>query len=315
MVNIGASGVLVNQHNQVLLIQRDDTRTWSPPSGALEVGELPDAGVAREVREETGLIVMPVRLVAVYYIPFPDQPILGFLFRCIQRGGQIETSEESPQVGFFKSNDLPRATASFHRTRLDVAFTHQALAPIWYIQPLGWREKLLKQWLNSVVYPLKDWRRKRQGKSPYQPPQPWLTSAFTVIRDEAGAVLWVQRTDQDVWNLPGGRSVERETPWETAVRETREETGLTVTLDALRSVYVYNDQTKMVFVFTATVQSGTLTTGAEAAAFQYIEPGQEPSNSVAQHVERVADAVSEVEITQFKHQDGPELILKSEIGD
>lgn len=313
MVNIGASGVIVNQYNQVLLIQRDDTRTWAPPSGALEPGELPDAAAAREVREETGLIVKPVRLVGVHYVPFEPTPLLGFTFRCIQRGGEIAASEESPQVAFFQSDQLPRAISDFHKSRLVKAFKHDTLTPMWYVQSIGLRTRLFKMGLERFIYPYKAWRRRHSGKPAYVPPRPWQTAAFTVIRDEQGSVLWVRRTDQDAWNLPGGRSDEKEPPWETAVRETREETGLTVSLNALTGIYVYEGQNNMVFVFTATVQSGALTQGAEAAGFRYIQPGEEPPDAVFQHIERVSDAVAATELTQFKHQPGPKLLLKREM--
>ena len=59
------SGIVTNQYGHVLLIQRDDSLTWAPPGGILEHGELPTEGVVREVREETGLMVTPVRLVAL----------------------------------------------------------------------------------------------------------------------------------------------------------------------------------------------------------------------------------------------------------
>jgi 8-oxo-dGTP pyrophosphatase MutT (NUDIX family) len=49
--------------------------------------------------------------------------------------------------------------------------------------------------------------------------------AFAVILDEAGDVLLCHRRDLDVWNLPGGRVEQGESPWQAAVRETREEVG------------------------------------------------------------------------------------------
>ncbi|MEM7336677.1 MAG: NUDIX hydrolase, partial [Chloroflexota bacterium] len=293
MYGIGTSGVLVNQFNQVLLIQRDDTRTWAPPGGSLDPNELPTDGVAREVKEETGILVMPVRLTAVHYIPFKPRPLIGFTFRCIQRGGELTTSEESPQVGYFKPDEFPKAMADFHQKRLSHTLAHQSPQADWYTHPLSWQNRITRFLLMRVVYPLKDWQRKRQGRPLYVAPPAWETSAFTVIQNEQGHVLWVKRTDQDVWNLPGGRAENNESPWETAVRETQEETGLMVELTNLAGVYIYpSDPPHMAFVFKATVQSGTLTQSQESSAFEFIQNGAEPLNSVAQHIERVQDALS-----------------------
>ena len=54
---VGTNGIVVDNQNRVLLILRDDTRTWAIPGGALDPGELPTNGVTREVKEETGLDV------------------------------------------------------------------------------------------------------------------------------------------------------------------------------------------------------------------------------------------------------------------
>lgn len=60
-------GALVfNDRGDILLQQRGDTKQWSIPAGALDPVETPADGVLREVWEETGLLVMPERLVGVY---------------------------------------------------------------------------------------------------------------------------------------------------------------------------------------------------------------------------------------------------------
>ena len=95
-----ADAIVTNQFNQALFIRRNDSRTWAPPGGSLENGELPTAALGREVEEETGLKVMPVRLVGLYYRPEKPDGLLVFVFRCIQRGGQLKTSAESRQGAF-----------------------------------------------------------------------------------------------------------------------------------------------------------------------------------------------------------------------
>jgi 8-oxo-dGTP diphosphatase len=59
-------GAVVVEEGRVLLVRRGREPLkgqWSLPGGLLEVGESLTAGVAREVLEETGLIVEPVELV------------------------------------------------------------------------------------------------------------------------------------------------------------------------------------------------------------------------------------------------------------
>ena len=97
-MKISTMGFVFNEFSQILLIQRNDTHTWAPPGGSLDAGELPTAGVIREVREETGLRVWPVRLVGLYYVPGGAEDTLMFAFRCLPQGGELQTSAESPQA-------------------------------------------------------------------------------------------------------------------------------------------------------------------------------------------------------------------------
>ncbi|MCA9995799.1 MAG: NUDIX domain-containing protein [Anaerolineales bacterium] len=301
-MKIGTSGVLVNGLGYVLLMQRDDTRTFAAPGGGLERGELPTDGIVREIQEETGVLAMPVRLVAVTYWRQPPNGHLFLIFRCLQRGGEPQRTDEAISVGYYPTNTLPRLMARMHRERLEVALNHQGEGPTWLEHQTGWKERLGWAAMQRIIYPIKNWQLRREGLEPPTPAPGWQTGAFVVIRNELGQVLWVKRTDKDVWNLPGGGSEEMETPWETAVREAHEETGLTVKLDKLAVINVYHGEAGMVFTFTAHPTGGTLTTGPEAADFAYFTPGAEPTNSMPQHVERVADALNGGE-TAFRLQE------------
>ncbi|MFJ7209664.1 NUDIX domain-containing protein [Streptomyces sp. NPDC098789] len=55
----------MDERRQVLLQRRSAAGLWTPLSGILEPGEVPAAGVIREVEEETGVQVVVERLAAV----------------------------------------------------------------------------------------------------------------------------------------------------------------------------------------------------------------------------------------------------------
>jgi 8-oxo-dGTP pyrophosphatase MutT (NUDIX family) len=65
-----------------------------------------------------------------------------------------------------------------------------------------------------------------------------LLGAAAVILDEAGQMLLVKHSYGMLnWELPGGGAERDESPVETALREVREETGLTVVAERLTGVY------------------------------------------------------------------------------
>ena len=64
-----------------------------------------------------------------------------------------------------------------------------------------------------------------------------LGAAVTLIDDGCGRILLVRRCDCGKWGLPGGLLEFGETLDQTAVRETKEETGLDVRINELWGVY------------------------------------------------------------------------------
>jgi ADP-ribose pyrophosphatase YjhB (NUDIX family) len=233
---LSTNGIVTNEWGHVLLIRRDDTRTFAPPGGGLEAGELPTENVAREVQEETGLRVLPVRLVGLYHFAWGKTGGLCFNFRCLQRGGQLTTSAESPQVGFFAPDNLPRPMAPLHRERLQRDLFHAGGSPYWGSQKMGLGSRVGKFLLRQGVYRWRDWQRRRRGEPLYTPPPDWQLSAWTIVQNERGEVLWGRMADE-TWQLPGGAGLPTELPWVTAVRSPHRPTGLTLQLTGLTAVY------------------------------------------------------------------------------
>jgi len=65
---VPATGGIVVQNGEILLVQRGRSPSkgrWSIPGGSIEEGETAEAAITREVLEETGIAVRPVRVLTV----------------------------------------------------------------------------------------------------------------------------------------------------------------------------------------------------------------------------------------------------------
>jgi 8-oxo-dGTP diphosphatase len=84
---VGVGGVVIDQ-DRALLVRRAREPAlgeWTIPGGLLEVGETLAAGVERELREETGLIVRAVELIEALERIFSDS-------------GEIRSGPDAPRV-------------------------------------------------------------------------------------------------------------------------------------------------------------------------------------------------------------------------
>jgi ADP-ribose pyrophosphatase YjhB (NUDIX family) len=112
---VAASAVVPDDAGRILLQRRTDNSLWALPGGGLELGESVAAGVAREVREETGSIVEPEYIIGVYSDPrhvlaYSDGEVrqeFSICIACSVIGGRLSVSEESTDVRFFEAGEIP----------------------------------------------------------------------------------------------------------------------------------------------------------------------------------------------------------------
>jgi ADP-ribose pyrophosphatase YjhB (NUDIX family) len=114
-------------------------------------------------------------------------------------------------------------------------------------------------------------------------PQPnSIVVAVTVfVQDDQGRVLLIQRTDNGLWALPGGAQDFGEYIAETAVRETREETGVEVKVTGVVGIYTnpnhvveYSDgevRQQFSICFRARFTGGRPTTSDESSAVCWVQ--------------------------------------------
>jgi ADP-ribose pyrophosphatase YjhB (NUDIX family) len=105
--------------DRVLLAREDaDQGRWTLPGGWADVNESPSESVVREVEEESGYIVRPVRLLAVFdrekqghVPPFPYH-VYKVFFHCEIAGGGPKRTAESSESAFFTEARLPELSLS-----------------------------------------------------------------------------------------------------------------------------------------------------------------------------------------------------------
>jgi 8-oxo-dGTP pyrophosphatase MutT (NUDIX family) len=110
-----------------------------------------------------------------------------------------------------------------------------------------------------------------------------VPSANVIVVNDQGEILLLRRTDNDNWAIPGGGMDLGESITETAVRETREETGIECEITGLVGIYTNphhvirytsNEEVRQEFsiVFTARPTGGALRASGESSQPHWIEP-------------------------------------------
>lgn len=109
-----ASAVVTDETGRLLLAKRNDNNLWTIPGGEMKPGETIAETAVREVKEETGIDVEVVSLVGIYSNPshvveYSDGEVrqqFSVCFACRRAGGDLETSDETSDVGYFTPNQL-----------------------------------------------------------------------------------------------------------------------------------------------------------------------------------------------------------------
>lgn len=102
--SVSVAGIVVRDDGRVLVIKRDDNGHWEAPGGVLELDESFEAGVRREVLEETGLEVTVERLTGVY--KNMTHGIVALVYRCRPTTGEPHTTEEACEIRWMTKEEV-----------------------------------------------------------------------------------------------------------------------------------------------------------------------------------------------------------------
>lgn len=110
-------GVIFNDRGQLLLVKEKLDGLWSLPGGWADIGSSPRENVVREALEETGLVVEPVKLLAILDKRcHPHPPSLNYVYKifiqCRIHGGSLNTVFDILDKGFFSKDAIPPLSLS-----------------------------------------------------------------------------------------------------------------------------------------------------------------------------------------------------------
>ncbi|KKI90402.1 ADP-ribose pyrophosphatase [Bacillus sp. SA1-12] len=114
---VSAAAIVLNNRQEILLI-KGPRRGWEMPGGQVEEGESLKTAAIRETKEESGIDIEIIRFCGIFQNV--NGSICNTLFLGTPIGGNLSTSPESLEVGFFPINQaLEMATWKNFRQRIE----------------------------------------------------------------------------------------------------------------------------------------------------------------------------------------------------
>jgi ADP-ribose pyrophosphatase YjhB (NUDIX family) len=104
---VAVTAAILDDSGRILLFKHTyrGRYPWGMPTGWLEPGEQPDAAIAREIREETGMDVAGVQVLRVDSAADVDH--IEIVFRARLSGGSFRPSAEVSEMAWYTLDELP----------------------------------------------------------------------------------------------------------------------------------------------------------------------------------------------------------------
>ena len=115
----------IDRDGEFLILERAEepfAGHWDVPGGFVEMGESPDEAAVREVREETGLAVIPTELIGAFTSEYgtTGRHTLDIAYLCRIEAGEFELNrDEKSDAAWVTLADMPELAFAGERQALD----------------------------------------------------------------------------------------------------------------------------------------------------------------------------------------------------
>jgi 8-oxo-dGTP diphosphatase len=124
--NLSVRVIVLNKKNQILMVKEVMDGKWAVPGGWVDVFDAPSQAAINEIKQEAGIDVRLVRLLAVMQRErYKDYPTLVsemvHYFLAIHENGDLQTSHETSEVAWFDIEELPELSKKTTKIEIERA--------------------------------------------------------------------------------------------------------------------------------------------------------------------------------------------------
>jgi ADP-ribose pyrophosphatase YjhB (NUDIX family) len=133
-LTLGAQAVVIDAQDRILLVRHTYRPGWHFPGGGVERNETVEAALARELREETGVVLRGrPELFGLYanFRVFPNDHVALFIARHWEQPTTPEPNLEIAAQGFFARDALPGDIGRSSARRLREMFEGEPRSLVW----------------------------------------------------------------------------------------------------------------------------------------------------------------------------------------